>query len=712
MIRNRTLYTVLFTLLIILLPLPSNGRGLGGGARLEGGSSISNGIISRVVECVDGHVATKSYTLVATGTNFVSADGCEFSFSVNDMVYTGNTRWSNIEMTSEDSIMTIRMDEPEGRFSVCLTYRLFPGLPVVAKTITITNTGSTDLCLESVDVEHLHVSLSPIESWVMRQYARHKTVGTYIGNWEDPLLIVHDTETSRGMAIGTEAIGVIKRTSAFHDGKGITAGVTHKGDTFAFRKWLSKGEKWDSPSVFTALYDNCSDPSVVLNTTIPDYVRRHMNLRIEQIARKPQFVYNTWYPFMRDIDDTTVCELAKAAAACGIEEFVIDDGWQLNIDSPADHPEFMGDWTIDRKKFPRGLKPVFDYIKSLGMKPGLWISLATADKSSKPYQQHPEWFAQDADGNLTDLHNEDNTSRTACFGTDWYEYIKNTILGLYHDYGLAYVKLDLAVLASAYIYNDERTGCYATDHPLHRDREESFGVIYDRCMALFDELHKEAPELFIDCTFETAGKFHLMDFGLARHAEGNWLSNVPQYAPVGSLRIRDLAWERCPALPATSLVIGNLRMEDADFELDLMSLAGTLPIMLGDPRQLSAEQRCVYRSWTTWLKSLEQRHGYMSYRQDLPGFGQPQEGAWDGFLRINTDTRSGGLIGVFRQGAAETTRTVTIPYLDADATYTVTHGYSSVVVAEATGKQLAEQGFTVTLNKKYDGQLFEVKKKN
>lgn len=42
-------------------------------------------------------------------------------------------------------------------------------------------------------------------------------------------------------------------------------------------------------------------------------------------------------------------------------------------------------------------------------------------------------------------------------------------------------------------------------------------------MKMFDDLHAEAPDLFIDCTFETAGKLQLMDYGIAKHAEGNWL---------------------------------------------------------------------------------------------------------------------------------------------------------------------------------------------
>ena len=33
------------------------------------------------------------------------------------------------------------------------------------------------------------------------------------------------------------------------------------------------------------------------------------------------------------------------------------------------------------------------------------------------------------------------------------------------------------------------------------------------------------------------------------------------------------------------------------------------------------------------------------FRQDLAGFGEPREGQWDGYQRINTETQSGGLVG-------------------------------------------------------------------
>jgi alpha-galactosidase len=465
--------------------------------------------------------------------------------------------------------------------------------------------------------------------------------------------------------------------------------------------------------VFTAPYINCPDPSRIVEGAVADYVRKYMGVRVERIPKKPIFVYNTWEPFLTRVNAKLVRELADAAAECGIEEFVIDDGWQINIDGKFGR----GDWIVDEKKFPGGLKPVFDYIKSKGMRPGLWLSLAWAGASSKVRAEHPEWFTKDKNGNPANLHNihqgKASGEATACMATPWREYIRDKILGLVKDHGLGYVKLDLAIATSAYIYDDKHTGCYATDHPGHAGREDSFEEIYASCMKLFDELHEAAPDLFIDCTFETAGKMYLMDYGIAKHAEGNWLANIrPRRDRADAqLYVRNLAWGRTPALPPTSLVIGNLFMNGSGHMLDFKSLAGTLPIMLGDPRRLTPAERAEYKEWATWLKGLESRHSFMSFRQDLPGFGEPQECAWDGFARINTETKSGGLVGVFRWKSVERSRRIAVRGLDPNAKYVVLKGPRSEKIAEMTGHELVIDGFEVVLPNRIDGELFEVRKK-
>ena len=116
---------------------------------------------------------------------------------------------------------------------------------------------------------------------------------------------------------------------------------------------------------------------------------------------------------------------------------------------------------------------------------------------------------------------------------------------------------------------------------------ESYLEIYRRAWQLFDELHAEAPDLFIDCTFETMGELQLIDYDMCKHAEGNWLSNFEGEAPYGSERVRQMSWWRAPVIPATALVIGNQSLDDEYALYSYKSLCGSLPIMLGDPRKMS-----------------------------------------------------------------------------------------------------------------------------
>jgi alpha-galactosidase len=225
---------------------------------------------------------------------------------------------------------------------------------------------------------------------------------------------------------------------------------------------------------------------------------------------------------------------------------------------------------------------------------------------------------------------------------------------------------------------------------------------------MYDDLHAEVPELFIDCTFETMGALQLIDYDMCKHAEGNWLSNFPSYAPLGSLRVRQMSWWRSPAIPAAALVIGNQQLDDPNIELSIMSLAGSFPIFLGDPRKVPPEKRAVLKGWSDWMRKVQDRHDYLMYRQDLAGFGEPQEGQWDGFQRINTDTRSGGIVGVFRQGGRDARRQVYVNYLSPDKEYKILRAPQGMEATRLSGRKLAEVGFSVFLTETYDGAMFEI----
>jgi alpha-galactosidase len=693
------LYSVTFINVVIAQPYAS---------WTDSALKLNNGIVERTIKLPigTGQFGTSIYKPVKGEFAYFRKWNTDFQFNINDKVYSGKSEWElkSIEKLDDGkngngaSVILISADKS---IELTLQFLLYPGSPAIRKKLKIKNLSGSAVKLESVDIEKFNVTgyLATTFSWICHDYGRRRSIGPYDGNMQDALLTVHNSDWQQGVVIGNEAAGVIKHSSVFWQEETICAGLTHKDAMYPFRKYILPGETFTTPQVFTMVYNHQKDPDEMLNTAVPDFVRKCMGIRLSELVHKPTFVYNTWVPFKKAINEKLLMELAKSAADAGMKEFVIDDGWADNY----------GDWNIDKKKFPNGLKPVFDYIKSLGMKPGLWVSVGSASPESKVFKAHPEWFVLDEQQKHFNLHIEDSSIVTACFSTGWYDYIKEVLQKLTLEYGLEYLKLDFTVVTSPYRFNKNMTGCYASNHPMHKDQHESFYVNYERVWKLFDELHSSKPNLFIDCTFETMGGLQLIDYAMLQHAEGNWLSNFNGPEAKVDLRIRNMAWWRSPAIPATALVIGNPEMQDTGWDLHIKSLAGALPIMLGDPRKLSPADFLKYRSYADWLQLMENKYQIMMYRQDLPGFGEPMEGMWDGFQRINTDTGSGGIVGIFRQGAFERKRFFFINYLDPEKMYQVKQMDGKIITTQ-NGMDLKLKGIEIELAKEYDGMLYDLKK--
>jgi alpha-galactosidase len=687
-------------------------------AATRGNIVLDNGKITKTISIPGDSIYSTELFLTGVKDNYIYPSR-EFSFLINDTPYDGYSGWELFSTSSaEDAAggrgvkIILKNTDDKNNIQLELNYLLYPGYPVIRKWLAITNLGTEALKLEAINIEDLSTRLSHVSSVVYKNYGRMKHLGMFTGNWDDPVVVIHDVTHSKGIALGNEAVSVLKRTAYHTTETNVEIGLTHPGDDFPFRKWIRPAERWESPKTFICLYSGYDDGFQVIDNEVNEFVIKFIRPRIVQLQSKPVFVYNTWNPFRTFINDAMIREVAQAAAECGIQEFILDDGWQVNQGSSTsvrDWGNNYGDWQVDTVKFPGGLKPAFDYIKSLGMKPGLWISICSATTDAKVFREHPEWFIINKDGQYGNVHMETQETdfHSPCFGTAWSSYIKKVILDLANNNGLAYAKCDFSVVTSAYINDNTISGCYAENHPLHKDHQESFAVIYQEVLKLFDELHKGAPDLFIDCTFETAGKLQLMDLAIAQHADGNWLSNFEEYSPVGPLRVRQMAWWRTPAVPASSLVIGNQQMDDPDFEFVLKSMIGTLPIVLGDPRKMPMEKRAMIKGWSVWMQEMQRKYDYMSYRKDLPGFGEPRDGAWDGWQRINFQTRQGGIFGVFRQGAAETTRTVVLKDLDPGKLYVIRQAPTGKEVYRATGEKLMKEGFRVELSGKYDAGIYE-----
>ena len=99
--------------------------------------------------------------------------------------------------------------------------------------------------------------------------------------------------------------------------------------------------------------------------------------------------YNCWEAVYFRHDVAELKDLADRAAAIGAERFVLDDGWFGKRD---DDSSGLGDWFVDRRKFPDGLTPLIDHVEGLGMTFGLWVEPEMVNLDSDLARAHPDWI--------------------------------------------------------------------------------------------------------------------------------------------------------------------------------------------------------------------------------------------------------------------------------------------------------------------------------
>lgn len=160
--------------------------------------------------------------------------------------------------------------------------------------------------------------------------------------------------------------------------------VTGGFNPFDFSYPLEPGQSLDTP-VFYAGYtdEGIGEASRLLH----QFERTHILPARAQAKLRP-VLYNSWEATEFKVNDAGQQRLAEKAAALGVERFVVDDGWFGARNS--DHAG-LGDWVVNRDKFPNGLQPLIDKVHGLGMSFGLWVEPEMVNPDSDLYRQHPDW---------------------------------------------------------------------------------------------------------------------------------------------------------------------------------------------------------------------------------------------------------------------------------------------------------------------------------
>jgi len=160
--------------------------------------------------------------------------------------------------------------------------------------------------------------------------------------------------------------------------------VTGGLNTFDFSYPLAPGETLETPEFYGGFAENGFGGA---SRTMHRFEREQI-LPGGTTSRLRPVLYNSWEATTFSVDEPGQRALADKAAKLGVELFVMDDGWfgARNHDRAG-----LGDWTVNPKKFPNGLKPLIEHVNGLGMDFGLWVEPEMVNADSDLYRKHPDW---------------------------------------------------------------------------------------------------------------------------------------------------------------------------------------------------------------------------------------------------------------------------------------------------------------------------------
>lgn len=210
--------------------------------------------------------------------------------------------------------------------------------------------------------------------------SRHGTTG----HQSDPWVMIDDgTATEQhgevhSLTLAWSGSWRITTTRRAEGGVSITGGFGHDGLSWR----LEPGERLETPR-FLGLY--CAEGFGGTSQAWHHYVRAHVLPRPENVR---PIEYNAWEATWFDVTEENQSDLARRAAAIGVETFVLDDGWFGSRNSSASG---LGDWTVNTTKFPNGVAPFVTTIRELGMNFGLWVEPEMVNPDSDLYREKPEW---------------------------------------------------------------------------------------------------------------------------------------------------------------------------------------------------------------------------------------------------------------------------------------------------------------------------------
>ncbi len=289
--------------------------------------------------------------------------------------------------------------------SVTLCYSVFEQEDVITRSVQVENKGGETLFLDrvfsaAIDMDDCDYDMLTLQgAWARERHIQRQKlaygkqgVGSVRGESSpqaNPFLAVldHNADQKMGNVYGMSFVYSGNFLAQVHKEQFSNIRMTMGIHPDGFCWKLAPGEVFTAPEVVMTFSGKGLGK---MTRNYHDFFRRHLIRSPYKNIKRPILI-NNWEATYMDFEKERLLKIAKDAADCGVEMFVMDDGWFANR---YDDERALGDWTVNEEKLSGTLKELVQAVKSYGMKFGIWMEPEMVSPDSELYRKHPDYAIQ------------------------------------------------------------------------------------------------------------------------------------------------------------------------------------------------------------------------------------------------------------------------------------------------------------------------------
>jgi len=425
---------------------------------------------------------------------------------------------SAYDESNQTQTLIVTMIDRAGGLKLLLHYTVFSATDVITRRAVLINTGEASVSIRRImsmqlDMENEGFSLVTFDgAWIKETHRHDRTLkyGQYVNssvtgassNRHNPgfLLYADGATQSHGRVYGFNLVYSgnhfgLAELSPF-DLVRVQLGI----NPHCFDWTLESGGHFETPE---AIMTFSTDGFNGMSAHFHDFVNQHI-VRGDWKGKERPVLINNWEACFFRFTRSKLLRLARQARRLGVELFVLDDGW---FGKRNDDHAGLGDYEVNRKKLPRGMKSFAEEIRALGMLFGIWFEPEMVNPDSDLFRAHPE-FAVTTPGR-TPLLGRNQLVLDLC-NPAVRDYIVSNVSNILDDAKIDYVKWDM---------NRHISDAYS---PMLANQGEFYHRYMMGLYDVFSRIFRQRPQILLESCSSGGNRF---DLGMLCFSPQVWSSD-------------------------------------------------------------------------------------------------------------------------------------------------------------------------------------------